>query len=491
MTDYKKPIRTKAIWCASLNKIPPAYLDSFLKEGAKHLKSRLILTICVFLATFIGGSAMGDLLIFGKIVSEALLTWGLLTLTCGLIYLLVKRVSDIFMVRLCAIFFIFMILNITLGLHISVSSPPWTPLLTYIIILFAVTFTIPWMTGDIIWLSLLHTGVFSVYFFNVSSYRFRNMLFKSDISDYMQGIILLTITSLICYIVTRSENERRTENFLLLKNIKNKNQQMQGELEVATRVHNRLIPHSANTFLADIAATYIPAYYMGGDYAKFNIINNNKLMFIICDVTGHGVSAALVVNAINTEYQQLIREKIGPGRLMKEMDKFIESDFADSGLYLSAFCGLLDFSIKKFTYSNYGHPPQYISRSSDYHMEKMPAHTTFLGLNPDDDTIYESEMDFSEGDQIVLFTDGVIEAKNNKGEEFGADKLEELIKRNLHLPVEDFNKQLINELHYFTDLDNEFKDDVLILNIRIKQIKHVPFSPTDENIYNNISRIDT
>ena len=104
--------------------------------------------------------------------------------------------------------------------------------------------------------------------------------------------------------------------------------------------------------------TYLPVYYIGGDYTKFNFLEKDKLIFIITDVTGHGVPAALLVNRIHSEYERLAKEGYSPGELLRELNKFIEEDFGSSGMYLSAFCGLLDFKKMKLTYSNYGHPSQ-------------------------------------------------------------------------------------------------------------------------------------
>ncbi len=243
---------------------------------------------------------------------------------------------------------------------------------------------------------------------------------------------------------------------------------MQKELELATRVHSRLIPHSASTRLADIAVTYVPMYYMGGDYARFHFVDKNKLIFIICDVTGHGVSAALLVNAFNTEFERLAKDGKPPGALLKEMDRFIVRDFAEINMYLTAFCGLLDYShfSRKFIYSSYGHPPQYIYRTAHSAIEKISAQTSFLGLPIEDANIYQNEMHFSKKDQILLFTDGVTEAKDIKGEEYGGERLESFIRKNNSLKAELFNQALLNELNLFAR--NKLRDDLFILNIKTK-----------------------
>ena len=126
----------------------------------------------------------------------------------------------------------------------------------------------------------------------------------------------------------------------------------------------------------------------GGDYARFQFINKNKLIFIICGVTGRGVSAALLVNAFNTEFERLAREGKTPGVLFKKED------------------------------------------------------------------------------QILLFTDGVIEAKGIDGKEYGDDRQEDFNRQNNNLKAEAFNQGLLKELNSFTG--NKLNDDVFILNIKTK-----------------------
>ena len=189
---------------------------------------------------------------------------------------------------------------------------------------------------------------------------------------------------------------------------------------------------------------------------------------MICDVTGHGVSAALLVNVINTEFERLAKEGKSPGDLLKELDRFIVNDFAGANMYLTAFCGVLDYSrfSRKFTYSSYGHPPQYIYCATNSKINKISAQTSFLGLPIEDDNIYQEEIPFNKGDQILLFTDGVTEARDTDGNEYGDKKLEDFIKENNDLQVESFNKKLLSRLNFFTQ--NNLRDDVFILSIKTK-----------------------
>ncbi|MFC1576352.1 PP2C family protein-serine/threonine phosphatase [Candidatus Omnitrophota bacterium] len=451
-----------------ISEIPKIYLGDYLTEWTRLMKNRVRLSVAMFLVVFIGANGIRNLLMFGRIGQETLLAWGILICGCAAILVLAGKASNIRVARISAILLIILVLTVLTVYYTAAHTFPHMPVITFICVLFGTTFAIPWRMLDVSGLAALYAGAYTVYFLNVKTYVYKGQTFAIEFSDLLQGLILIAAASAVCILVTRYENERRVKNFIILKDIENKSRQMQEELELATRVHSRLIPHSAKTRLADIAVTYVPMYYMGGDYAKFFIIDKNKLIFIICDVTGHGVSAALLVNALNSEFERLAKEGKRPGDLLKELDRFITNDFEGSSMYLTAFCGLLDYGhlSRKFTYSNYGHPPQYIYRTTKSAIEKISAQTSFLGLPIEDDNVYETEMPFNKNDQILLFTDGIIEAVDADNDQYGHERLEAFIRKNNGLDAEAFNQRLLNELNSFTG--NNLKDDVFILNIKTK-----------------------
>ena len=189
-------------------------------------------------------------------------------------------------------------------------------------------------------------------------------------------------------------------------------------------------------------------------------------VFIVADVTGHGVSTALLVNRLHTEVERLFREPPDPGRFLKLLDEFINEDFGKMGYYLSAFCGLLDFSRKKLVYSNHGHPPQMLLQSANNKIILMEAQTLMMGIGMDAADLYSSETPFAKGDRLVLFTDGVIEAKDKTGELFGYERLEEFVKDSAGADVVEFNTSLTKRLDEFqSGIQN---DDIFLLTIQVK-----------------------
>lgn len=283
---------------------------------------------------------------------------------------------------------------------------------------------------------------------------------------YGINAILLAVAATVCTIVKRSETVMRGKDFALQKEIEEKNAAMTKELELASIIHDSLIPKSMTSDAVDIAVVYKPMLSIGGDYAKFHALDKGRFFFMIADVTGHGVSAALLVNRIHTEIENLIRRDLSPGEFLRSLDRFIASDFGKMGIFLSAFCGVLDLAHGVLTYSSYGHPPQILFQRKDKAVVLMESQTFLMGIGMDSNDIHQLKVGFNKGDRIFLFTDGIIEAKSPAGEEFGEARLEEFVKENADLAVTGLNDKLIAELGSF-QLDKQY-DDIFMVSIEIK-----------------------
>jgi sigma-B regulation protein RsbU (phosphoserine phosphatase) len=266
-------------------------------------------------------------------------------------------------------------------------------------------------------------------------------------------------------IIRYNDLRRDMDNFMLLKRIESQTAQFEKELELAHRVNQTLVPTSFSNERAEIAVTYLPMGYVGGDYAKFRFIDHDRLIIFISDVTGHGVPAALLVNRVHAEFERLISEDYRPGALLHKLNGFITRDFEGTQMYLSAFCGLLDFRQKTFTYSNYGHLPQYLWRAGEKAVVELDSHRSFLGITFDDSEHHEAVASFEKGDNLLLFTDGVIEARDRSGVEYGEARLRDFMKRHSGASAEPFNEALTSDLKNFSG--NSFNDDIFIMNVKV------------------------
>jgi len=186
----------------------------------------------------------------------------------------------------------------------------------------------------------------------------------------------------------------------------------------------------------------------------------------MADITGHGVSSALLVNRIHTEIERLLRNRPLPGELLKSLGGFIDQDFGKMGFYLTAFCGMLDFSKDKLIYSNHGHPPQILLQSKENKIVLMNSQTFLIGIGMADENTYDTEVVFNKGDRLVLFTDGIIEARDKSGELFGYENLKSFAKDNADMGVIEFNDRLLEKVNRFqSDIQT---DDIFLISIQTK-----------------------
>ncbi len=249
--------------------------------------------------------------------------------------------------------------------------------------------------------------------------------------------------------------------------IKKQNNRAQRELDLAAQVHLTLIPPNFENEQVSIAINYLPVSGVGGDYTNYKLLNDGSMIFIICDVTGHGVPAALLVNRLDSEFERLAKAKPQPGKLLNKFNNFIKEYFEGTRMYLSAFCGHLNFSTMKLTYSNYGHPPQMLFQTMNSEISSLAAQTHLVGLtNQKPSTVFEEKIDIRPGDRIICYTDGVIEADGSENEMFGYDRLKGFILKNTMHSNFEFNEKLIQEAEDFTN--DGFNDDICVLSIDIK-----------------------
>jgi len=448
-----------------IRRVPEEYLPEFLEEQTAFIKKRVRL-LCIstvgiyFFALFTWFLIQPDeFSIFDIVIGLFLVSGG------SFILYLNSRTRNIITAKLNAYLFTVFLMALLVKLGIVYQDEPMTSSALFVFTLFFISITIPWAAIEVIFLGIIHGMAYTASFFLVKHLAEMPKT-TFTLQNYLEGFLFMFMALVLCVVVRRQESRRDVSNFVLFKEVEDRNEQMRKELEWATRVHMTVISNSATTGNADIAVNYLPVYYIGGDYVRFNFLDPDHLIFIISDITGHGVPAALLVNRMHAEFERLAKENRKPGKLLKELNVFIKEDFEGSDMYLSAFCGYVDFKNMQMLYSNYGHPPQYLYRSGEKKICSLPAQTSLLGLPVNDDGVYQEEIEIGEKDKIVLFTDGVTETDNGKGEQYGEQRVKEFLERNHGLTCSGFNKKLLKELNSFKT--DKFKDDVCLMSIGIK-----------------------
>ena len=460
--------------------IPLIYRREWEHKQAMFIRSRIQVTGAVLVGAFFFAQVLQVVVSRGNFYwQKRLQDWVMFIAGNALILALNVRPKTLRPVKAVAylypLFFVGYSLFLFLGRGAGLFSFP----VVLILSLFTISLIIPWEPLDLAALTGLH--IFAL-FFHAALQPLAEETTLSQNGDFVEGLAALILAGALCAILRINDSNRDVETYCLFKEnerksleIEKKNIQIEKqsdkisrELDFAVLIHRTLVPQSVSREDVDVEVTYRPTTGVGGDYAEIQFPDPDHMLLILCDVTGHGVPAALLVNRLHAEFQHLSKAYPRPGQLLKQLNEFILHDFAQTGMYLSAFCALIDFKESKLFYSNYGHPAPFILKSGGEGMEALGSQSSLLGVRLDEDPalVHEAELSIGKNDRLLLFTDGVVEATDNAGDAFSEARLAELFLASRHLPPAVCNRRIVEELdrHRAGDI----RDDVLILNIHIK-----------------------
>jgi sigma-B regulation protein RsbU (phosphoserine phosphatase) len=236
------------------------------------------------------------------------------------------------------------------------------------------------------------------------------------------------------------------------------------ELEIAKKVQNFLFPKSLpQSDLLKIEAVYLPHHDVGGDYYDYIKIDENKFVLCIADVSGKGVPAALLMSNFQASLRALLRKTNDLEEVVRELNHatFVSSNAEN---FITVFIGIYDRAAKIFQYANCGHNPTIIVRPG-YEPLMLETGTTIIGMFDPLPFLNIGEEKDLENFVFFGYTDGLTEACNAIGDQFGFERVVELLNR----PFEDFQ-----ELHQrlFTALDKfregtPYDDDITIMSCQV------------------------
>jgi len=201
------------------------------------------------------------------------------------------------------------------------------------------------------------------------------------------------------------------------------------ELEVTRRLQQAIIPKRFPV-LPDISmyATNLPAKEVGGDFYDYFIPqqDGNKFSALIADVSGKSISAALFMAICRSTIRaQAFDQKRTPSEILRISNDLIIRD-SDSAMFVTSWFLSYDRGGRVLTYSNAGHNPPIIIRAADGSMERLCTKGKPLGVL-EGETYTDNQISISQGDTLILFTDGIVEANNANNDEFGEERFVETL----------------------------------------------------------------
>ena len=251
-------------------------------------------------------------------------------------------------------------------------------------------------------------------------------------------------------------------------------EKVEKQLQIAREVQSRLLPQNSPEVKGyEFTGLCIPTYQIGGDYFDYVRIDEDNVAVTVADISGDGIPAALIMTAYRALLRSHVKTYDNPSDLMHYLNNQL-SDFTRKKDFVTAFYGILNAKNNTFSYTNCGHNPPLLFRTNGK-VELLDLHGPTLCIM--DNVIFQTgKTKLNPGDQIVLYTDGVTEVFNDKKEEFGLDKLIDVIKPNIKMPVNDLLYKIIEETKNFSKSEYYKDDYTLVIVKRQNTIKIVDYS---------------
>ena len=264
--------------------------------------------------------------------------------------------------------------------------------------------------------------------------------------------------------MSRSTVFNMTER-LVLEDMKRQESRAAQETEIARQVHLRLFPQTAPALeTLEYASACTQARAVGGDYYDFIDLSPGRVALVVADVSGKGLSGALLMAGLRADLHSNCQVAL---RDLPHMLKLVNHSFyesTDPGVFVSLFFGDYEDAARRLRYANCGHNPPLLVRV-DGTVEHLGGTGPVLGVLLEwECSVAEAQM--APGDILVFFTDGVPEALNDAGEEFGTTRLVETVRANRHLPVSSLLKVIATTVQRFSS--GEQKDDQTLIVARAR-----------------------
>jgi phosphoserine phosphatase RsbU/P len=261
------------------------------------------------------------------------------------------------------------------------------------------------------------------------------------------------------------------ENYRLL-NEALQNERYKEELKIAQRVQRSLLPsvlHHDQSF--EICGISEAADEVGGDYYETQPLDEHRFAIIIGDVSGKGTSAAFNMSQMKGIFHTLVQLNPSPSEFLIKANMAL-SKCLEKNHFITTTFYILDTLNKRINYSRAGHCPTLYYHAKDSNCEYLSIEGMGLGILRSklyEKYVHENTIHYQPGDIMVMFTDGIVEAKNEKGVEYGYERLKTVLKENTQLSVDNLQQQIIESVYGFIGHSKIPDDDYSLLIIRFNE----------------------
>jgi len=261
-----------------------------------------------------------------------------------------------------------------------------------------------------------------------------------------------------------------TQEKLMQQKIELQNQKLKSDLQIARMMQYSLLPEAGrlSNGRIEFTYTYMPCETIGGDFFDIYEIDSSHVGVYIADVSGHGVPASMLTMFFR---QSINKRLLSPAQVLNELfEKFNEVKFNEE-FYITMFYAVIDTESMEIKYSNAGHHtlPIIINEGK---LNILNSAGIPISNWADNVKYEEHKINYASGDKIILYTDGVTEALDNRGKRYGELRFQEFILNNWGKHIEKLNNDILEDINNFKSQGkmqlNKIDDDLTVIIIEMK-----------------------
>ena len=240
-------------------------------------------------------------------------------------------------------------------------------------------------------------------------------------------------------------------------------ERIEQELQVASQIQQALLPEATPELDGwELTTYYEPAREVGGDFYDFLELEDGRLGLVVGDATGKGMPAALVMATTRGMLRAVVQSVESPGEVLARVNEALVAEIPPN-MFVTCLYAILDPKSGSLSYANAGHDLPYLRRHYGEGAHELRAAGMPLGMMPEM-SYEEKETSLGEGDRVLFYSDGLVEAHDPKREMFGFPRLQRLVAEHAEEgSLEDF---LMEELYSFTGEGWEQEDDITLLTLQ-------------------------
>jgi sigma-B regulation protein RsbU (phosphoserine phosphatase) len=238
---------------------------------------------------------------------------------------------------------------------------------------------------------------------------------------------------------------------------------IENELAIAREIQASILPSRVPTLPnLRVSAAYHPMTAVAGDFYDFIVVDKNRAGFLVADVSGHGVPAALIASMIKVAMQSVLPCAESPGEVLRGLNRILAGQLR--GQFVSAAYLWLDMNSRKALYSAAGHPS--LLRCRQGKLDRIESNGLLLGVLPESEYL-ACELTLNPGDRFLLHTGGVVEPENAAGRSFGEGRLEQVVRSFEARPPAELSDELLSELRQWQPPSTPQQDDITLIVIDV------------------------